>query len=52
MKAKQDFKIEKKRFWISVLWAEDCLFGRRLGIEGKIIFGYSIRLRMFGKDIV
>ncbi len=48
----RDLIAENKRFWISILWAEDCLFTRRLGVKGKIIFGYSVRVRMFGKDIV
>lgn len=39
-------------FWLSIKKAEDCLFSRRNGYVGKIIFGYSIRLRLFGKDII
>lgn len=38
-------------FWLSIKRAEDCLFSRRLGYEGKIIKGYSVCLRLFGKDI-
>jgi hypothetical protein len=41
-----------KRFWISVIAKEKCLFSRRNEISGKIIFGYSVRLRLFGKDII
>ena len=44
--------INEKPFWISVKKAKDCLFSRRLGYQGKIIFGYSIRLRLFGADII
>ncbi len=40
------------RFWLSIRKAKNCLFGRRNGYSGKIIFGYSIRLRLFGKDII
>lgn len=38
--------------WLSIRKAKNCLFSRRNGYEGKIIFGYSIRLRLFGKDII
>jgi len=40
------------KFWLSIKKVEDCLFSRRNGYVGKIIFGYSIRLRLFGKDII
>jgi hypothetical protein len=40
------------RFWLSIRKAHDCLFPRRFAFEGKIIWGYSIRLRLFGKDII
>lgn len=39
-------------FWISIQRARDCLFGRRFGHEGRIVWGYSIRLRLFGKDLI
>ena len=39
-------------FWLSIKKAKDCLFSRRNGYQGKIIFGYSIRLRLFNKDII
>ena len=38
--------------WLSIKKAKDCLFSRRLGYQGKIIFGYSIRLRLFKKEII
>jgi len=41
-----------KNFWLSIKKKGDCLFGRRNGFEGKIILGYSVRLRLFGKDII
>ncbi|MBE3086024.1 MAG: hypothetical protein IMZ64_07390 [Bacteroidetes bacterium] len=49
-----DFECGKinKLFWLSVKRAKDCLFSRRNGIKGKIIKGYSIRLRIFGTDLV
>ena len=39
-------------FWLSIKKAKDCLFSRRNGYSGKIIFGYSIRLRLFNKNII
>lgn len=41
-----------KNFWLSIRLAKDCVFSRRNGIIGKIIFGYSIRLRLFGRDVI
>ncbi len=38
--------------WLSIKKAKDCLFARRNGHTGKIIFGYSIRLRLFGHDLI
>jgi len=38
--------------WLSIRKASDCLFSRRNGIKGKIIFGYSVCLRLFNKDII
>ena len=42
----------QKKFWLSVKKAKNCLFSRRNGLRGKIIFGYSIRLRMFNFDLI
>lgn len=39
---------KNERFWISIKKAKDCLFSRRNGYRGKIIFGYSICIRIFG----
>jgi hypothetical protein len=44
--------INEKSFWLSIKKASECLFSRRNGYEGKIVFGYSIRLRLFGKNII
>ena len=41
----------KKRNWLSVRKAKNCLFGRRNGYIGKLIFGYSVCFRLFGIDI-
>ena len=41
-----------KHFWLSIRKAKNCLFGRRYGHSGKRILGYSIRLRLFNKDII
>lgn len=45
-------RINRKRFWISVVLAKDCLFSRRNGYKGKIVLGYSVCIRLFGFDIV
>lgn len=44
--------MEEKKFWLSIKKASSCLFSRRHGHRGKIIFGYSVRLRFFNKDII
>jgi hypothetical protein len=41
-----------RKNWFSIKKAKNCIFSRRLGYSGKIIFGYSIRFRLFGKDII
>ncbi len=41
-----------KWFWLSIKPAQNCLFSRRNGYEGKIIFGYSVCLRLFNIDII
>jgi len=38
-------KAHKKPFWLSVKKKGDGLFSRRLGIQGVVVFGYSIRMR-------
>jgi len=40
------------RFWLSIKKKENCLFSRRNGYEGKIVFGYSIRLKLFDKYLI
>lgn len=45
-------KIMEKRFWLSIKHKDKCLFSRRNGYQGKIIFGYSIRLRLFGRNFI
>jgi hypothetical protein len=42
----------KKRFWLSIKRADDCLFSRRNGHEGMLLWGYSIRLRLFGREVI
>ena len=42
----------KKKFWLSIEKIEDCMFSRRNGHTGKIILGYSIRLRMFNYNLI
>jgi len=38
--------------WISIRKAKNCIFSRRNGHVGKIVLGYSIRLRIFGIEII
>lgn len=47
-----DNKDTNIRFWLSIKKASNCLFSRRNGFQGKIIFGYSVRLRLFNIDII
>lgn len=42
----------RSKNWLSIEHKSNCLFARRNGNIGKIIFGYSICLRLFGKDIL
>ena len=39
-----------KKFWISIRRAKDCLFSRRNGYVGKVIFGWSVCIRLFGRN--
>lgn len=64
MKTKLQFKKDKRYFlytllcgvnqmnWLSIKRTKDCLFSRRNGYSGKIILGYSIRLRLFNHDLI
>lgn len=47
-----DLNVKEKPFWLSIRKAQNCLFSRRNGYFGKVIFGYSICLRLFGKDLI
>ena len=42
----------KRKFWLSIRKAKNCLFSRRNGKFGKLIWGYSVCLRLFGKTIL
>ena len=42
----------KNKFWLSVKPVDKCLFSRRNGLEGLRFFGYSVRLRVLGKEII
>ena len=42
----------KKPNWLSVKKKDKCFYSRRNGYVGKIIFGYSVRLRLFGIEII
>lgn len=48
----EGFGVASKPFWLSIKQAKKCLFSRRHGRIGKIIWGYSICLRLFGKTIL
>ena len=39
-------------FYVSIRKASKCVFSRREGISGKIVLGYSFRLRLFNKEIL
>ena len=39
-----------KKFWFSIKPAKNCLFSRRNGYIGKIIFGWSVCIRLFGRN--
>jgi len=39
-------------FWLSIRKAKNCFFSRRNGFFGKVIYGYSICLRLFSYDIL
>ena len=41
-----------KYIYLSINKKQKCLFSRRNGYSGKILFGYSIRLRLFKWDII
>ncbi len=47
-----DWHDENYHFWLSVKNKNDCLFSRRNGIKGKLLFGKSIRLRLFNFDMI
>jgi hypothetical protein len=38
--------------WLSIKKASKCFFSRRNGYQGKVIFGYSIRLRLFKMEVI
>ena len=44
--------LRKKPFYWSIKPARRCLFSRRNGYHGKIIFGYSVYIRLFGIQII
>jgi hypothetical protein len=40
--------MKERKFWLSIKHKDKCLFSRRNGFKGKIIFNYSVCLRLFG----
>ncbi len=43
---------KKKLFYFSIQKAKTAIFSRRNGYQGKIILGYSIRIRFLGYDLI
>lgn len=41
----------EKPFFISIKKSNECLFSRRNGYIGKLIHGYSVVIRLFGKEL-
>jgi len=44
--------VRRPRFWVSIRRADKCLFCRRHGYYGKVVFGWSICVRLFGFDLL
>lgn len=42
----------RKRFCFSIKKCKNCLFSRRTGKVGTLLFGYSILINFFGKNIL
>jgi hypothetical protein len=40
------------KHFFSVVPVEKAIFSRRAGVRGRIIFGYSVVLRLFGIEIL
>jgi len=47
-----DLSKKLKGNWLSIRKTKDCLYGRRNGHSGMRVLGFSIRLRLFGSDII
>lgn len=43
---------KSRKFYLSIQKLNDCIFSRRYGYRGKIVLGYSIYLRLWGKEIL
>jgi hypothetical protein len=41
-----------RKFWISTIPIHKCLFSRRNGYVGMRLYGHSIRLVLFGRDVI
>ena len=42
----------RRKNWLSIIKASKCVYSRRTGKIGVIIFGYSVCLRLFNKDVL
>ena len=42
----------KRANYISIKRLDKCLFSRRHGYQGKIIFGYSVMIRLLNYDLI
>lgn len=45
-------EINLRWLWLSIKDVNKCLFSRRNGYRGKIIFGYSVCFKLFNKNIL
>ena len=42
----------KNKFWFSVQRVNRCNYSRQIGLQGRQVFGYSVRLRVLGREII
>ena len=42
----------KNKFWLSILKTDNSGYYRKNGLQGKRFFGYSVRLRVLGKEVI
>lgn len=42
----------KNKFWLSVIKTENSGYYRKHGLQGKRVFGWSVRLRVLGREVI